>query len=329
MILAEKISRLRKRNGWSQEELAERMEVSRQAVAKWEGAQAIPSLDKILQLGELFSVTTDYLLKDDLEEEEYAPGSAAPAVRRVTLEEANRFLDWRQSASLQIAGATFLCILSPIPLLLLAAASECLEAGISGAFAATAGMGILLILAAAAVAVFISCGSRNSPYEFLDKEDFEVEYGVSGMVRERQKAYKSAYTRANVTGTCLCILSPIALFCSMLAQDEFLAVVLLSVTLLIAGIGVLLLVIAGVRWASMQRLLQEGEFSAEGKRETQLKEKVGSIYWLIATAVYLAWSFATNGWDKTWILWPVAAVLFVGVMHICGLFLERGRSRQG
>ena len=46
MILADKIIRLRKKNGWSQEELAEKMQVSRQAVSKWEGAQTIPDLEK-------------------------------------------------------------------------------------------------------------------------------------------------------------------------------------------------------------------------------------------------------------------------------------------
>ena len=66
MILADKIIRLRKKNGWSQEELAEKMGVSRQAVSKWEGAQSVPDLGKILQLSTLFGVTTDYLLKDDL-----------------------------------------------------------------------------------------------------------------------------------------------------------------------------------------------------------------------------------------------------------------------
>ena len=62
MILADKIIKLRKKNGWSQEELAEKMNVSRQAVSKWEGAQTIPDLGRILQLSELFGVTTDYLL---------------------------------------------------------------------------------------------------------------------------------------------------------------------------------------------------------------------------------------------------------------------------
>ena len=64
MILADKIITLRKKAGWSQEELAERLNVSRQSVSKWESAQSMPDIDKILQLSSLFSVTTDCLLKD-------------------------------------------------------------------------------------------------------------------------------------------------------------------------------------------------------------------------------------------------------------------------
>ena len=60
MILAEKIAQLRKQNGWSQEELANRLQVSRKAVSKWEGGASIPDLDKILKLSALFEVTTDY-----------------------------------------------------------------------------------------------------------------------------------------------------------------------------------------------------------------------------------------------------------------------------
>ena len=62
MILADKIIRLRKKNGWSQEELATRMNVSRQAVSKWEAASTTPDLEKILELSNLFGVTIDYLL---------------------------------------------------------------------------------------------------------------------------------------------------------------------------------------------------------------------------------------------------------------------------
>ena len=62
MILADKIILLRKRKGWSQEELAEQLGVTRQSVSKWEGAQSVPDIQKIIQMSEIFGVTTDYLL---------------------------------------------------------------------------------------------------------------------------------------------------------------------------------------------------------------------------------------------------------------------------
>ena len=63
MNLADRIQQLRKRKGISQEELADRIGVSRQAVSKWESGQTSPDLEKIVLLSEFFEVTTDYLLK--------------------------------------------------------------------------------------------------------------------------------------------------------------------------------------------------------------------------------------------------------------------------
>ena len=70
MNLAEKIIQLRKQKGWSQEELATQMDVSRQSVSKWESGISMPDIDKIILLSQIFGTTTDYLLKDDIEDNE-------------------------------------------------------------------------------------------------------------------------------------------------------------------------------------------------------------------------------------------------------------------
>lgn len=325
MILADKIIRLRKKNGWSQEELAEKMNVSRQAVSKWEGAQAIPDLEKILLLGSLFGVTCDYLLKDEMEGEEFTDDIAI-SVRQISLDEANVFLEWRKTASRWIAAATFLCIISPIPLLLLAAASESPSFHISEDAAGGIGLISLLIVVAFAVALFTFCGFKNEPYEFLEKEPFETQYGVVGMVRERQKEYQKTYMKCNILGTCICVLSPIALFIGIFSQDDFFIVTMLTLTMLIAGVGVTLFILVGVPWASMQKLLKEGEYSEKNRRKSNFKESVSGIYWLAATAIYLGWSFLTDDWHTSWIVWPIAGVLFAGVMAVCNLYLDRERE---
>lgn len=69
MTFGEKLKILRKQNGYSQEVLAELLNVSRQAVSKWESNRGIPEIEKLLQISNMFGVTLDYLLKEDYQEE--------------------------------------------------------------------------------------------------------------------------------------------------------------------------------------------------------------------------------------------------------------------
>ena len=129
MILADKIIENRKKNGWSQEDLAEKLGVSRQSVSKWESAQAIPDMKKILQLSEVFGVSTDYLIKDEIEEKpamELAPvdNGLEETVRSVSMEEAVSFLKYNETAARRISTGVMLCILSPVLLILLGGLAE-------------------------------------------------------------------------------------------------------------------------------------------------------------------------------------------------------------
>ena len=67
MKLNEKIYEYRKLNRWSQEELADKLEVSRQTISKWEVGKNIPELEKLIKLAELFNITVDELVKDNIE----------------------------------------------------------------------------------------------------------------------------------------------------------------------------------------------------------------------------------------------------------------------
>ena len=73
MKLPDKIIKHRKANGWSQEDFAEKLNVSRQAVSRWENGSALPDAQNILQISKLFHVTTDYLLNEDYESDRDIP----------------------------------------------------------------------------------------------------------------------------------------------------------------------------------------------------------------------------------------------------------------
>lgn len=209
MILADKIIDLRKKNGWSQEELAEKLGVSRQAVSKWESAQAIPDLGRVLAMADLFSVTTDYLLRDENEAPTPAAvedGASESSVRRVSMEEASAFLALCRKQAPTRALAVSLCVLSPIPLLMiLSRTGEGPAAGVGSII----GVVILLLLVVAAVVIFLRQGMESKEYEYLEQEDIETAYGVSGMVKEKQAAYRETCTRGIIVGVVLCILSAI------------------------------------------------------------------------------------------------------------------------
>ena len=112
MILADKIIKLRKQRGWSQEQLAEMLDVSRQSVSKWEGGLSIPDLDKIIKMSGLFGVSTDYLLKDEMEElQPSATDNSGIDGLTISMEEAVRFMDIKEKSSSKSAFAVALFII--------------------------------------------------------------------------------------------------------------------------------------------------------------------------------------------------------------------------
>ena len=327
MILAEKIIDLRKKSGWSQEELAEKLNVSRQAVSKWEGAQSVPDLDRVLQMSRLFGVSTDYLLKDEQTAADSTGDElSANPVRTVSLEEANRFLAAREANARPVALATFLCILSPACLMWLAALSDRPGAAISEGAAAGVGLCVLLLLVAAAVAIFLSCGARTKPFEYMETEIFETAYGVDGLVSERKARFEPTAVRYRIIATVLCILGVLPLLLSALLElgDRFI-VAMVCVLLLVVGVGVALFVLAGVRTGSYDRLLQQGDYS-RARKSNHFAQRVAAVYWPLVTAAYLAYSFITNDWTRSWIVWPVAGVLFGAIGAACAAFRGQDRS---
>ena len=330
MILADKIVSLRKKAGWSQEELAEKLGVTRQSVSKWEGAQSVPDMDKVVTMSRLFGVTTDYLLKDELEEE--TPCAAAedeePPLRRVTMEQASTYLALRKAAAPKIAVATALCIISPVTLILLSGMSEVQRSLISENAATGIGLCVLLGLVAIAVSIFLRTAAQVREFKFLEDEPFETEYGVAGMVRQRQQEYKETHTRLTTVGVVLCVLAAVPLFAAMcLRGSDLLYVAAVCALLVLVAIGCLALVTSGVYQGATEQLLEEGDYTRPQKKHHKLMGTVTMIYWLTATAVFLIYTYGPSGNAQPqsgWIIWAVAGVLYAAVMGIVRII---GRSR--
>ena len=315
MILADKIIENRKKNGWSQEELADKLGVSRQSVSKWESAQAIPDMKKILMLSEVFQVSTDYLLKDEITE--IVPAEIIPVeneleetLRSVSMEEASAFLQHTEKAAHTISTGVMLCILSPVLLILVSGLAEAGVITVDERIAVAGGVVILLLMVAIAVAMFLMTGMRGKPYEYMESINIDTEYGVAGMARERRSNYAEQHSRLLIFGIMLCIVSAIPLFLMEMFHysnnSDWFVIAGVAMLLVMCAVGVKLIVLTCIRQGGYDKLLEEGDY-------TRMNKKIGKfdgIYWAIVLAVYLGWSFVTMRWDMTWIVWPIAGVLF-------------------
>lgn len=326
---------LRDKNGWSQEELAAKLNVSRQSVSKWEVGTSIPDLDKIMLLSEIFGVTTDYLLKDSMETVTYTDGTQAQqenGTRLVSLEEANTYLDLVRRCAGKIAAGVSLCILSPVCLIQLGELSK-QENSITGNMANGIGAAVLLALVAAGVALFLVYGMRLSRYAYLEKEVLTLAYGVQGLVEKKEANYESTYRTGIAVGVALCIAAVVPLMItSAFTQKGLYLTTSVNILLVLVAAGVHILVRVGMVHEGYTRLLQTGDYTPKKKQIARRIEAFPGIYWCTATAIYLADSFYSNNWGRSWIIWPIAGILFAAlyaaIMGIISLTMKKQESER-
>lgn len=317
MILADKIIHLRKRNGWTQEELAEKLNVSRQAVSKWEGAQSIPDMDKILQMSRLFEVSVDYLLKEELTESDYVEDTSS-SIKKITVEFANAFLNDTVVHAKQVALSVMIFILSPVVLITLSLFSNHSLHRLTENQSSMIGVMILIVMVVIGVGILIATSSRMARYDFLEEEVFDIQFGVEGLTLDAKARYKDTHTKGLIFGVSLLILSVIPVLLS--SVFDFFSIAGVPTLLIMVGVGVYILVRVSIRWSSYEKLLQEGEYNPRVKEENDIIGTVAGVYWPLVVAGYLLWSFVGSAWDISWIVFPIAGILFGAIATLLNYF---------
>lgn len=333
MILADKIIYLRKKSNWSQEELAQQLNVSRQSVSKWESGLSIPDLDKIIKLSQIFAVSTDYLIKDDIEElpksnQYYEPETYVkddyPESTNINLEQATTYMSFITNSAKYVAMAISLFILSPIPLLFLVQFSQDKNSNITEDFAAGLGTAILLIFIAIGVSVLIVFELKSSKWEFLEKNLLNLDYGIAGIVEKKKQQYEKQFTLSIAIGVCLCILGVVPLLIAAgFDPNDMTSIIFTNVLLLFVSMGVFFIVKASMINSCYNKLLQTGDYTAKNKILNHTIQTIAAIYWSSSTALYLYISFTQDNWDESWIVWPIAGVLYIVLVNIIKLILKR------
>ncbi len=332
MTFSEKISALRKQKGWSQEELAEKLMVTRQAVSKWESAQSMPDLDKLVQLSEALGVSTDYLLKDEQAQSAPVPAAAEQTVkpRRVTQEEAKRFLQLQMAAIPKTTLGVALCVWSPIVLIGIPVLCSTLNWGFPEEICSGIGLCALLVMVAAGVALLLTASGKLREFEYLEREPIETDNGAREQALSMQREVLPICAKRNTIGVVLCILSVLPLFALMCVPgvpDGYYSLAVCALLLLV-GIACLLLVRTGSMRGAVDKLLEQGDYTRENKAKSRFVGAVSAAYWLVVTAVFLFYTFGPNGNSQpqySWFIWAIAGVLYGALMAALSVYRKKSK----
>ncbi len=324
MTMAEKITALRRSKGWSQEELAEKLDVTRQSVSKWEGGQSVPDLERVLRMSELFGVSTDRLLKDS-EEIQGLTVEAGEPLRRLSLEEAEAFLEAKNTNAPKIALATMCVILAVIPLLLLTGLADVGVLPLPEEAAGGIGFAALVLVVALAVRTYVLCGSRTARFVWIEQEGFAAEPEVIRLVQEKQDVMRERRGRSNALATCLCVLSALPILSLSFCGDAV-AILCACVVVALCAVAVRLFIVVNMPWINLEKLVQRGDYSVENKLRNKRLGGFSVVYWSVAVIGFLVMTFGFRvQWDRAWLYWAVAGILFGAATVVAGAFGKKAK----
>lgn len=249
MILSEKITELRKKNGLSQEEFGAEIGVSRQAVSKWEMAQATPDLNKIMKISDFFGVPTDFLLKDEYDltfldnnvgfknvnSDENGKITDLEKVssntKMIELSEIQSYLDINRKSARNFVIAIFLFFVSPFAGIVISTFNEPY---------AIVGLVIQLLILIVVAMIIVLTIWELSKHKILGSGETELAYGVRSVIEERKKGFEPTFLKGIIFGI-ICFLAfviPIIVV-SAFTDDNNVAIIIAScIMLLIFATGV-------------------------------------------------------------------------------------------
>ena len=184
---------------------------------------------------------------------------------------------------------------------------------------------LLIIVAAIAIALFIISGLSLEKYEFLEREYFETEYGVANMAKEMESRYQLEFVKRMVIGITLCIVSAIPVLVVGIKDDPDPFNLFSSVALLlfIVSLGVNLIVKASIIKETYEQLQQTGDFTVESKSRNKVVGPIIGILWLSIVIIYFYYSFKTNNWQYSWIIFPIGGLITTLISSLASIFKSK------
>lgn len=235
----------------------------------------------------------------------------------LTDHQVEEFLEDRKDFARKISFGVAVAIMSAVPLIFLQGMRF-----ISEDLSSAIGVGLLIIMIAFAVSIFIPQGMKISKYSEFEYKDIEMTTQKKLQVEKEEERYQDIYRRKLSIGIPLCVVAvlPVIFISILFEEQETLLLTAVCFLLIVIAIGVKMIVEGSILNDSYSILLQKGDY--RNKKANSLLESIGGVYWTLAAVIYLLWSFLTWDWHITWVVWPIAGVLYGLISAIVSLMMD-------
>lgn len=221
---------------------------------------------------------------------------------------ADEYLEVSRKTDMMVGMGVFLCIVSPALLILMATLMPTDLGGILGLIP-------LFIGVAIGVALFIFADHLKEPYKYLNSA-FIPDPEMITWVVEKKAEESGGFTLGLTSGICLCVLSPLAVILPSVTENDLLMELGVVLLLLLVAAGVFLIIVFGSQRGHYGKLVQDADYyncaadPTPKAQETAREKSFKGMYWPIVTVLYLGSSFLSGNWGSSWIIWPLAAILY-------------------
>lgn len=299
MSFGEKLQQLRKEKGLSQEDLAHQLNVSRQAVSKWESQNGYPEIEKMILISDLFQVSLDYLMKKDYEEHENETISSFHLMTQQNIED---YLHFKKSFALRIGSSVLLMIVG-LFIAALCADTSYQSIGVFG-FLIMVGIGVFFIIMTTLL--------KESKFK-IENEEIKIAFNDLQNLQEQYQHFHKYFTLAIAGGVLLIIVS---LACIVLLHETFPRYenILGAQFLLCIGIAVFLFIYFGILKDTYQFLIHNKAYMKAKKKEQQI-ENIYAFTMPLAAILYMIMGFTQNWWHPGWVIFPLAVFVSMGIEY--------------
>lgn len=234
--------------------------------------------------------------------------------RMISMQEAKDYISDKMKAGAMIGVGTLLCIISPGPVIMT-------DGHIFGLL-------FLFLAVAVAVGLFIFSGAFLGKWDFMKQQACSIDFSTAEYIHNEKENYRMINAMFLILGVMLCILCFVPLIIlDEIGVDEIMINFGVVILLAFVAAGVFLFIMTGMRVSAYDTLLgvndgntMGGDFvasqSGQVRYDNRVVAAIMSVYWPTVTCIYLCWSFLTNDWHITWIIWVIASLIQVFIRNL-------------